>query len=117
MIEAGAAIAAPVDAAPGAPRRPSAPVDVDPGAPARPAPLPQIELGVGETAERDVGFAIGCQCDDPALVRAEMRAKSPHSNAFVVTGLRAGVTRCRVGTEPNRPSLVYEVLVLPRRPP
>jgi hypothetical protein len=89
-------------------------VDVDPGAPAAPAPAPRIDLRVGETAERDVGFALGSQCDDPALVRAEMRAKSEQANAFVVTGLRVGVTRCRVGTDPHRPSVIYEIRVLPR---
>jgi hypothetical protein len=89
----------------------------DPGAPAAPAPPPRIELRVGETAERDVGIAVGYQCDDPALVRVQMRTKSEQANAFVVTGLAAGVTRCRVGTEPHRPSVVYEIRVLPRREP
>jgi hypothetical protein len=88
--------------------------DVDPGAPPSPAPTPRIELRVGETAERDVGFARGYQCDDPAVVRAEMRAKSEQTNAFVATGLQPGVTRCRVGTDPHRPSVAYEIRVLPR---
>jgi hypothetical protein len=87
----------------------------DPGAPAQPQPLPRIEVRIGETAERDVGMAIGWQCDDPALVRIEMRAKSEQANAFVVTGIAAGVTRCRVGTDPHRPSVVYEIRVLLRR--
>ena len=87
----------------------------DPGAPAAPSPPPRIELRIGETAERDVGIAIGYQCDDPALVRVEMRTKSEQANAFVVTGVAAGVTRCRVGTDPHRPSIVYEIRVLPRR--
>ena len=89
-------------------------VDVDPGAPAAPAASPRIELRVGETVERDVGFALGYRCDDPALIRAEVRAKSEQVNAFVVTGLGAGVTRCRVGTDPHRPSVVYEIRVLQR---
>jgi hypothetical protein len=96
----------------------SAQVTVDPGAPAAPAAPaapPRIELRVGETAERDVGFARGSQCDDPALVRAEVRAKSEQTNVFVVTGLGAGVTRCRVGTDPHRSSVMYEIRVLPRR--
>jgi hypothetical protein len=87
----------------------------DPGAPAAPQPVPRIEVRVGEAAERDVGIAVGYQCDDPALVRIEMRAKSEQANAFVVTGLQAGVTRCRVGTDPHRPSVVYEIRVSPRR--
>ena len=90
---------------------------LDPGAPAAPAPAPppRIELPVGETAERDVGIAVGYQCDDPALVQVEMRTRSEQANAFVVTGLRAGATRCRVGTDPHRPSVVFEIRVLPRR--
>lgn len=88
---------------------------IDPGAPPSSPPPPRIEVRVGETAERDAGIAVGYQCDDPALVRVEMRQKSEQANAFVVTGLRAGVTRCRVGTDPHRPSVVYEIRVLPRR--
>jgi hypothetical protein len=88
---------------------------VDPGAPAPPAPVPRIEVRVGETAERDVGIAVGYRCDDPALVRVEMRTRSEQANAFVVTGVQAGVTQCRVGTDPYRPSFVYEIRVLPRR--
>ena len=86
----------------------------DPSAPAVPAPPPRIELRVGETAERDVGIAIGYQCDDPALVRVEMRTRSEQANAFIVTGVAAGVTHCRVGTDPHRSSVVYEIRVLPR---
>jgi hypothetical protein len=88
---------------------------VDPGAPPSPAPTPRIEVRVGETAERDVGIAVGYRCDDPALVRVEMRTKREQANAFVVTGVQAGVTLCRVGTDPLRPSFVYEIRVLPRR--
>ena len=87
----------------------------DPSAPAVPAPPPRIELHIGDTAQREVGIAVGYQCDDPALVKIEMRTKSEQVNAFVVTGLQAGVTRCRVGTDPHRPSFVYEIRVLPRR--
>jgi hypothetical protein len=88
---------------------------VDPGAPPSPPPAPRIEVRVGETAERDVGIAVGYQCDDPALVRVEMRTRSEQANAFIVTGVQVGVTWCRVGTDPLRPSFVYEIRVLPRR--
>jgi hypothetical protein len=90
-------------------------VGEDPGAPPAARPPPRIELRVGETAERDVGIALGYQCDDPALVRVEMRTKSEQANAFLVTGVAAGITRCRVGTDPNRPSVVFEIRVSPRR--
>ena len=49
-------------------------------------------------------------------MRIERRTKREEVNAFVVTGVEVGVTRCRVGTDPHRPSVVYEVRVLPRRP-
>jgi hypothetical protein len=88
----------------------------DPGAPAAPPVVPRIEVRIGETAEREVGIAVGFQCDEPALVRVEMRTKREGVNAFAVTGVAVGVTRCRVGTDPHRPSVVYEVRVLPRRP-
>ena len=48
-------------------------------------------------------------------MKIEKRTKSEQVNAFIVTGLQAGVTRCRAGTAPNRPSFVYEIRVLPRR--
>jgi hypothetical protein len=78
-------------------------------------PPGRIEVRVGETAERHVGFAVGYRCDDPSLLQIEMRAKSEQTNVFVVTGVKEGATACRVGTAPHRPSVVYEVRVLPRR--
>jgi hypothetical protein len=57
-----------------------------------------VEVPVGATASLDVGFARGLMCDDPTVVRAELRAASPTSNRLFMTGLRKGVTQCRAGT-------------------
>lgn len=76
----------------------------------------RIDVAVGESVERDVGFAMGLQCDDVAIVRVELRAGTPESNTFVVTGVTEGTTMCRVGTAPNRPTYVFEIhVVAPRR--
>jgi hypothetical protein len=76
----------------------------------------RIDVAVGETIERDVGFAMGLQCDDVAIVRVELRAGTPESNTFAVTGVTEGTTMCRVGTAPNRPTYVIEIhVVAPRR--
>ena len=81
-----------------------------------PVPPPsRIEVRVGETAERRVGIAVGYRCDDPSLVQVEMKPRTEQANAFIVTGVKEGATTCRVGTDPHRPSMVYEVRVLPRR--
>src|SRR5436190_6230154 len=68
----------------------------------------RIEVAVGQTVERDVGFAIGLLCDDLSILHAELRARTPESNTFSVTGVQEGTTMCRVGTAPARPSYVFE---------
>lgn len=75
----------------------------------------RIDVAVGETIERDVGFAMGLQCDDVAIIRADLRAGTPESNTFVVTGVTEGTTMCRVGTTPNRPTYVFEIHVVAPR--
>ena len=77
------------------------------------APL-RIDVAVGETAAREVGFAMGLLCDDLSILRAELRAGTPASNTFVVTGVQEGTTLCRVGTALGRPSFVFEIHVAPR---
>lgn len=74
----------------------------------------RITLKVGQILEREVGWAMGSVCDDPRLVRAEMRNKDPETNVFVVTGLAAGTTVCRAGTYnvEDRPSYLYEITVV-----
>ena len=78
---------------------------------------PRIDVAVGETVAREVGFAMGLHCDDLSILRVELRPSTPESNAFVVTGVREGTTLCRVGTALGRPSFVFEIHVLAPRPP
>jgi hypothetical protein len=73
----------------------------------------RLDVEVGETVDRDVGFAMGLLCDDLAIVRAELHAATSASNTFSVTGVAEGTTRCRVGTAPNRPTYVFEIHVVP----
>ncbi|HET9621085.1 MAG TPA: hypothetical protein VFP84_06955 [Kofleriaceae bacterium] len=74
-----------------------------------------LEVAVGETVTRSVGFALGLRCDDLAIARAELRAGTPEANVFSVTGVTPGATTCRVGTTPNRPTYLYEIRVVPKR--
>ncbi|MBA3501377.1 MAG: hypothetical protein M4D80_27390 [Myxococcota bacterium] len=72
-------------------------------------------IDVGQTIEREVGYAIGVRCDDPETVAAEMKSRTSETNVLVITGKRAGKTMCRAGTDPNRVSYVFEVTVKARR--
>ena len=76
----------------------------------------RIDVAVGETIEQDVGFAIGLLCDDLTIIRAELRASTPESNTFTVTGVKEGTTMCRAGTSPNRPTYLFEIHVVAPRP-
>jgi hypothetical protein len=76
----------------------------------------RIDVAVGETVEQDVGFAIGLVCDDLAIIRADLRASTPESNTFTVTGVKEGTTMCRAGTAPNRPTYLFEIHVVVPRP-
>jgi hypothetical protein len=75
---------------------------------------PRIDVEVGQTAERDVGIAIGLHCDDLSIIRAELRTESSESNVLRVTGVQPGDTRCRAGTVPGRPMFVFEIHVTAR---
>jgi hypothetical protein len=70
----------------------------------------RVELDRGETIELEVGNALGWFCDEPSLVSAEIVFYDGH-NAWVVTGVNAGATRCRVGTTVGRASYLFEVVV------
>jgi hypothetical protein len=76
-------------------------------------PVP-ITLRVGQTLSFDVGYAMGSFCDDPTIARAAMLDSTFESNAFVITGLKAGTTLCRAGRidDAARPSYLFEVRVL-----
>lgn len=71
-----------------------------------------IRVTVGTQVERDVGYAIGVACDHPDIVDAAMKtAPSGKSNVLVLTGKRAGTTVCRAGTDPNRASYLFTIVV------
>jgi hypothetical protein len=72
----------------------------------------RLDVAVGEMIERDVGFALGLLCDDVTILHADLRASTPESNTFTVTGVAEGTTMCRVGTMPNRPAYVFEIHVV-----
>lgn len=75
----------------------------------------KLVVAVDETVELEVGYAIGFVCDDTTIVRGEMKSRSSTQNVFVATGLKTGTTQCRIGTDPNRPSTLYQVIVTPPR--
>jgi hypothetical protein len=87
---------------------------VQPPADGKISPL-LINVEVGQTAERDVGIAIGLLCDDVSIMHAELRSETPQSNVLRVTGVQPGDTRCRAGTVPGRPMFVFEIHVTARR--
>jgi hypothetical protein len=72
----------------------------------------RVALEVGESAELEVGNALGWFCDDPSLVTAEIVLGDGY-NTWVVTGATVGITHCRVGTTVGRASYLFEVEVLP----
>lgn len=74
-----------------------------------------LEVAIGETVARDVGFAIGLQCDDFTMIRADLRTAASGTNVFEVTGVRLGDTACRAGTTPSRTSYLFRIHVIPAR--
>lgn len=70
----------------------------------------RIELEVGETVTLEVGNALGWFCDEPSLVSAQIVFEDGY-NTWVVTGVNAGTTQCRVGTTVGRASYLFEVAV------
>jgi hypothetical protein len=80
-----------------------------------PLPKPEpLEVEVEKTVTRDVGGALGYQCDDPALIAAEVKTVDA-TNRFVVRGVKAGTTLCRVGLDYSRPSVLFDVRVVSAR--
>lgn len=74
-----------------------------------------LTVAVGQTVERDVGFAHGVMCDDITIVRPDMKTRNEQTNVFVLTGLKEGRTQCRAGTDPTRPYVVFDVTVVPAK--
>ena len=75
------------------------------------APRPLV-VAVDETVELEVGYAVGFRCDDTRILEASMKPKSETTNVFIVKGIAVGNTLCRVGTAPERPSMLLEVRVI-----
>lgn len=75
-----------------------------------------LEVEVGASTYRDVGGALGYQCDDPALVAAEVKPFDAQTNRFTVKGVKVGKTQCRVGLDYSRPSVLFDVRVVAARP-
>ncbi|MBL9020307.1 MAG: hypothetical protein JNL83_39340 [Myxococcales bacterium] len=76
-----------------------------------------LVVEVGQTVSREVGFAMGHLCDDETILHAERRNGTLENNLFVVKGLKPGTTLCRAGTVQDRPTILFEVRVVPKRPP
>ena len=76
----------------------------------------RLDVKVGKTVEVDVGYTRGVRCDDLATIEVAIQTRQGSTgdattNVFVVKGLREGTTQCRVGTEPQRPSILFDVRV------
>ena len=76
-----------------------------------------LVVEVGQTVSREVGFAMGHMCDDETILRAEMRNGTVENNLFVVTGKKPGTTLCRAGITQDRPTILFEIRVVPKRTP
>jgi hypothetical protein len=73
-------------------------------------PPRRLVVGVGEVMEVDVDYKVGVRCDDREIIRVWMVQRGQH-NWFIVEGISPGSTWCRVGTDPNVPSYLYEIVV------
>jgi hypothetical protein len=77
-------------------------------------PTRMLAVEVDHTVEVEVGTLIGFRCDDPKLLDGKMQTKKTERgeiNVFIVKGVAAGKTLCRVGTDPMRPFQLFDVVV------
>lgn len=74
-----------------------------------------LTIELGKTVTEKVGYAMGHLCDDETIVRAEMKNGTVEDNLFVVTGKKLGTTLCRAGTMQDRPSVLFEITVVPAK--
>lgn len=75
-----------------------------------------LTVELGKTLTEKVGYAMGHLCDDESIVRAEMKNGTAEDNLFVVTGKKLGTTLCRAGTVRDRPTVLFEIKVVPVKP-
>jgi hypothetical protein len=72
---------------------------------------PKVKVEVGQTVEASVGYYRGFWgCDDATLVTADIVTKGD-TNYWVVTGVKAGSTQCRVGLVQTGGYAVFNVYV------
>ena len=74
----------------------------------------RIEVEVDKTVEIEVGGLIGFHCDQPKLIDAQMKTKKDargEINVFVVKGVTAGTTQCRIGGAALGASQLFDVVV------
>ena len=83
----------------------------------QPPPPPKVTVAVGKKLEVDVGWARGGWfCDDTTLVTGELvtrKVGNGDRNFWIITGIKAGKTQCRVGHELQRASLLFDLTVTP----
>ncbi len=75
-----------------------------------------VQLAVGEQKVLNVGLAMGLECNDGTVVRAELRTVSASVNEVVLTGLKPGKTACRAGTANITRSKLINVSVSAKPP-
>jgi len=77
---------------------------------------PRVDVEVGKTVEHAVGYyRYRWFCDDPSLITGDLITRGD-TNYFVITGVKAGSTQCRVGTE-REGFTVMNVFVADAKPP
>lgn len=77
----------------------------------------RLEVTIDATLEVEVGNLVGFRCDQPKLVDAQMTTRKDargEVNVFVVKGVLAGTTQCRVGSDLGAFQL-FDVVVQPKR--
>jgi hypothetical protein len=76
--------------------------------------IPRVDVEVGKTLTKSVGYATGWLCDDTSFLKADVVTRND-TNYWVVTGLKEGHTTCRVGTDPSRVHYIFELHVVPAK--
>jgi hypothetical protein len=77
----------------------------------------RLDVELGKTIEKDVGYSRGWMCDDPSLINADLVTRDDR-NVWIVTGAKLGHTLCRVGTDLSVPRYyVFDLHVVEPKPP
>jgi hypothetical protein len=81
-----------------------------------PPPTPRLTVAVGKTLEVDVGWHAGWFCDNSKLITGNLvtrKVGDRETNVWIIKGVKAGQTECRVGRDPQRVNLVFDLVVTP----